>query len=112
MISEDERSRLLGFGTIEFDDANCIRADLPPSITYQDARAQYEHVEFQRSAAGRPAEFDCSHRTVESGTSVEFKSTDTSQFEAMKNQMMKNMQTKAHTKKPAPPKKEAEEKKP
>src|SRR5438874_919139 len=46
------------------------------------------------------------------GTTVEFKSTDTSQFEGMKNQMMKNMQTKAHTKKPAPPKKEAEEKKP
>lgn len=35
---------------------------------------------------------------------VEFKPTDTNQFESMKNQMLEGMKTKDYTKKPAAPK--------
>ena len=48
---------------------------------------------------------------LDSPTSVEFKSTDLTPFESMKNAMMKNMQTKAYTKKPAATKEKGETKK-
>jgi hypothetical protein len=46
------------------------------------------------------------------GSTVEFKSTDTSQFNPMIKQMQENMRNKAYIKKPAAPKKEEEKKKP
>ena len=48
---------------------------------------------------------------LDSGTTVDFKPTDTSQFNPMIKQMQENMKTRAYTKKPAAPKKEEEKKK-
>ena len=48
---------------------------------------------------------------LDSGTTVEFKSTDTSPFNPMIKQMQENMKNKGYTKKPAAPKKEEEKKK-
>jgi hypothetical protein len=49
---------------------------------------------------------------LDGGTTVEFKSTDTSPFNPMIKQMQENMKTKAYIKKQAAPKKEEEKKKP
>jgi hypothetical protein len=43
---------------------------------------------------------------LDSGTTVEFKSTDTNQFNPMIKQMQENMKNRAYTKKPAAPKEE------
>jgi hypothetical protein len=48
---------------------------------------------------------------LDSGTAVEFKSTDTNQFNPMIKQMQENMKNRAYTKKPIAPKKEEEKKK-
>jgi hypothetical protein len=48
---------------------------------------------------------------LDSGTAVEFKSTDTGQFDSMVKQMQDNMKNKSYTKRPVAPKKEEEKKK-
>ncbi len=45
------------------------------------------------------------------GTTVEFKSTDTSQFNPMIKQMQEGMRNRSYTKKPVAPKEEKEKKK-
>jgi hypothetical protein len=48
---------------------------------------------------------------LDGGTTVEFKSTDTNQFNPMIKQMQENMRNKAYIKKPAAPKKEEDKEK-